>query len=181
MFCKECGAEIDDDAKFCKECGTQLNNEIKTNEIKKVEVEEKIIKKAEISSAIYLIPLVVGLITLIFFIGLFFIFLAIIFYFKAGNAELIITNKHLIGKAGVISSEQMQIPLNMVNTVSYEKGFFGKMFGYGTIKITSQVEDCVFENVKDVEEFHRILLSEISKFDDNRMIKQANYISKALN
>lgn len=71
MFCKECGAEIDDDAKFCKECGTQLNNEIKTNEIKKVEVEEKIIKKAEISSAIYLIPLVVGLITLIFFIGLF--------------------------------------------------------------------------------------------------------------
>lgn len=75
----------------------------------------------------------------------------------------------------------MQIPLNMVNTVSYEKGFFGKMFGYGTIKITSQVEDCVFENVKDVEEFHRILLSEISKFDDNRMIKQANYISEALN
>ena len=50
MFCKECGAEIDDDAKFCKECGTQLNNEIKTNEIKKVEVEEKIIKKAEITA-----------------------------------------------------------------------------------------------------------------------------------
>lgn len=187
-YCPECGNKVIDGTKFCSECGSSLNLQLKddgetvyNNSINKVEVEEKIVKKAEISSAMYLIPLIVGFLTLIIFIGIFFIFLAIIFFLKANNAELIITNKHLIGKAGVISSKQLQIPLNMINSVSYERGIFGKMFGYGTIKITSQIEDCVFENVKDVEEFHKTLLNEIQKFEDYKLIKQSKLISESLN
>ena len=187
-YCPECGNKVIEGTKFCSECGSSLNLQLKdevetvdNNSINKVEIEEKIVKKAEISSAIYLIPLIVGLLTLIIFIGIFFIFLAIIFFLKASNAELIITNKHLIGKAGVISSKQLQIPLNKINSVYYEKGLLGKMFGYGTIKITSQIEDCVFENVKDVEEFHKTLLNEIQKFEDYKLIKQSKLISESLN
>jgi len=31
MFCKECGAEIPDDAKHCSECGANLNNNVPSN------------------------------------------------------------------------------------------------------------------------------------------------------
>lgn len=189
-YCPECGNKVIEGNKFCPECGSSLNLQLKDDEteveiknktVNEVEVEEKIVKRAEISKAIYIIPLVIGILTLVIFIGIFFILLAIVLFINASGAELIITNKHLIGKTGVISSNKMQIPLNMINTVSYEKGVFGNMFGYGTIKITSQMEDCVFDNVKDVELFQKTLLNEIQKFDDNKMIKQSKFISEALN
>ena len=37
MFCKECGAEIEEGSKFCPECGTSISKSVKEEKPKKVE------------------------------------------------------------------------------------------------------------------------------------------------
>lgn len=51
--------------------------------------------------------------------------------------EIILTNQNFHVNVGVISKEAISTPLNKINNVSYEQGFLGRIFGYGTICVQS--------------------------------------------
>jgi hypothetical protein len=52
------------------------------------------------------------------------------------STELAITDKRLIAKYGVISTQSIEIRFHKIETVRVKQGLFGRMFNYGDIVVT---------------------------------------------
>lgn len=96
------------------------------------------------------------------------------------TTDLFLTNKRVYGKVGLVKTKSLDTPLNKVNTVSVESGLFGKIFGYGTIHITSSSGSYDFKGIKSPEVFKSALMGEIDKFDETRIKKQAAEMAAAM-
>jgi uncharacterized membrane protein YdbT with pleckstrin-like domain len=97
------------------------------------------------------------------------------------TTQLVLTNKRIYGKVGLINTKTLDTPLGKVNNVSVESGLFGKIFGYGTINITNSSGVYSIKCVKSPDAFRNTLMSEIDKYDENRIKKQASEMANALN
>jgi uncharacterized membrane protein YdbT with pleckstrin-like domain len=64
------------------------------------------------------------------------IFFAISLYIKLISTEQAITDKRIIVKTGFISRKTEEMILSKIETVEIEQSLFGRIFGFGTIKIT---------------------------------------------
>lgn len=62
----------------------------------------------------------------------------IIRFYGYKTNDLILTNKRVFGKCGLISTTQMQSSLNKIDSVSFSNCLIGKIIGYGTVQITTQ-------------------------------------------
>ena len=51
--------------------------------------------------------------------------------------KVVITDRKFDVKIGLISVDSVSTPLNKINNFHYSQGFFGRMFGYGTVFIQS--------------------------------------------
>ena len=51
--------------------------------------------------------------------------------------RLTVTNKRVVWRSGVFSSNERSIPLNRVADINVRSGMFGKMIGYGDMRIES--------------------------------------------
>lgn len=56
---------------------------------------------------------------------------------RRATTELTLTNTRLIGKTGLIKTASLDIKLDKIQNVSVKSGLGGKIFGYGTITISS--------------------------------------------
>jgi uncharacterized membrane protein YdbT with pleckstrin-like domain len=75
-----------------------------------------------------------GFAGLIFFLGIISLVLAIL---STNSAEFAITNKRVILKTGVLKRKFVELQLNKSEGLRIEQGIIGRMFNFGTIKITS--------------------------------------------
>jgi len=88
--------------------------------------------------------------------------------------ELGFTNKRLVGKVGFLSINRVDIPLNKADSISVTQGIIGRMFGFGTIVVASTASKQVeFPLIENPDEFRTKLMEQITKFDDDRIKKQA--------
>lgn len=72
------------------------------------------------------------------------------------TSELAITNKRVVGKVGLIRTHSITSPLNKIQNVTVASGLFGKIFGYGGLKIeTAGSSPVVFYGIKKPEEFKK--------------------------
>jgi len=95
---------------------------------------EKVIHEAKISIWAFLPKILLGIITLpLFGFGLL-IFLSI--YLKIISTELVITNKRIIAKFGLIRRHTIELGLQKIEGLRFEQGIFGRMAGYGTLIIS---------------------------------------------
>ena len=53
------------------------------------------------------------------------------------SQEVAITNKRLIGKKGLINLKTIDIPISQISNATLNTSFFGRIFGYSTIEISS--------------------------------------------
>lgn len=82
------------------------------------------------------VPCVVGLICMAFTFGLSILWPAYkVLRFRAD--EIVLTNQKFHVSVGLISKEVLSIPLRKINNVSYQQGFIGRIFNYGTIYVQS--------------------------------------------
>jgi uncharacterized membrane protein YdbT with pleckstrin-like domain len=94
------------------------------------------------------IPMVIWLLLSPFF-GLT-IPLAIYEYLRVRYTELGVTNKRVIYKTGIISRKSEEMKLTSIETVEIDQGIFGRLLGYGNIKVSGHgASDVVFRAVKD--------------------------------
>ena len=121
--------------------------------------------------------LIIHVILMIIFIGFITIIPAII---RLVTTELGITNKKLAGKMGLINTKVVDSPLSKINNVSVESGLFGKIFGYGTIMVSTSSEVYNFKCIKSPEVFRSTLMQEVDKFAETQMKKQASEMAKAM-
>ena len=77
----------------------------------------------------------------------------------------------------VYKRQSMDSPLNKVNNVVVEENIFGKMLGYGTIRITTSSGEHVFHGVDHPVQLKGVIMSEIQHNKEYDMRKQAEALS----
>jgi uncharacterized membrane protein YdbT with pleckstrin-like domain len=101
---------------------------------------ERVIAKANLHWIVFLSPILVGLIVLLFVIssgsgmllilGLIYLAWAYMFF---SSSEFGVTNRRVIAKWGVISRHSVEMNLDKVEGVSINEGVIGSRLGYGTV------------------------------------------------
>jgi uncharacterized membrane protein YdbT with pleckstrin-like domain len=71
-------------------------------------------------------------------------------FLKLRFTEQGVTNKRVILKKGIISRKTEEMKVTSIETVEIEQGVWGRIFGFGTIKVTGRgVSDVVFKSLDD--------------------------------
>ncbi|MDP3702552.1 MAG: PH domain-containing protein [Hylemonella sp.] len=61
-----------------------------------------------------------------------------------------VTNKRVILKTGIISRKTEEMKLTSIETVELDQGLWGRIFGFGTLKVTGRgISDLVFKGIDD--------------------------------
>lgn len=138
---------------------------------------EETIKEAKISVTVLIIKLIIDFFAIVIFVGFIWMIKDIIKFF---TTKIIITNKRIRGKTGLINTNELDSPLNKINGVQVEQGLFGKLFNYGTISITTSSTVFHFDMISKPQDFKNILNNQIELYDNERIQKQAKEIAKAI-
>ena len=86
--------------------------------------------------------------------------LAIWEFLKLRSIEQGVTNKRIILKKGIFSRKSEEMKLSSVETVEILQGVIGRMFGYGTIKVTGRgISDVVYKNIDNPMQVKRAIES----------------------
>jgi uncharacterized membrane protein YdbT with pleckstrin-like domain len=76
--------------------------------------------------------------------------LAIWEWLRLRSIEQGVTNKRVILKRGIISRRSEEMKITSIETVEIIQGVFGRMFGFGTVKVTGRgISDLLFKNIHD--------------------------------
>ena len=114
---------------------------------------EKIMQVAKlhwVNSIAPVVCFVFGLLSIVFGVGLLFIIFAIYFYFRNKTTEMVVTNKRVINKVGIISVHLGELRNIKVESVRLHQGIFGRILGYGNIEFTGTgTTAVVFKNVAE--------------------------------
>lgn len=76
--------------------------------------------------------------------------LALYEYLRVRSIEQGVTNKRVIYKSGIISRKSEEMKIGSIETVEIDQGIFGRILGYGNIKVTGRgISDVLFRAVQD--------------------------------
>lgn len=139
---------------------------------------EETIKKAQLSVVALVFKLFIDLFACCIMVGLVWFPRDLINYF---TTKLEITNRRIKGKTGLIKTNELDSPLNKINSVQVKQGLCGKIFNYGTIIITTSSSVFEFDYVNKPNQFKTILNNQIEAYDENKMEMQAKKIANAMN
>ncbi len=138
---------------------------------------EETVREGKISIAALIIRLIIDFFAICIIIGFIWFVKDLIKFF---TTKLIITNKRVNGKTGLINTNELDSPLNKINGVQVRQGLFGKIFNYGTISITTASTVFNFDYIDKPNDFKTILNNQIEKYDDDRIEKQAKKMAEAM-
>jgi len=94
---------------------------------------EVVIHRAHVSWWSQAGMVLLGIVTLVAVIGLFFLVYA---WIKIRSTEVAITNRRIIAKFGFITRHTVEINLDKVESLRVEQGFWGRVLNFGTIFIS---------------------------------------------
>lgn len=95
------------------------------------------------------IPMVIWVILAIPTLGLT-LLLALWEWLRLRTIEQGVTNKRVILKKGIISRKSEEMKISSIETVEIIQGVIGRVFGFGTVKVTGRgISDVVFKKVSD--------------------------------
>ena len=126
---------------------------------------EKILVKAEQDK----IALIVGgVITVLLLVAWPLALLWVLFIYRAWivsyfTNKLYITNKRIYGSTGLIKKQELDMPIDKVNTISTSKGLLGSIMKYETVTINSFGDGWTFPQVKNAQEIKRVFYEQQEK------------------
>lgn len=202
-YCTSCGKKANGDELYCDKCGTKLET------LNNVKIEDEVIIEKSESNILCLIwPVLViglGIFLAVFFtaeayyywsydyyspgfVGAPYLFISligfiwfIIRYIAFSQSELILTNKNVRGKCGVIFKKEMESPLNKISSVYISSGLIGNLLGYGTIGLATDSVVYKFKFISHREYLKSRIFKQIQTVDKERIVNQAEEIAKAIN
>lgn len=93
------------------------------------------------------IPMIIWMILALPTLGITLI-LAIYEWLKLRSLEQGTTNKRVILKSGIISRKTEEMRIGSIETVEIQQGIFGRMFGFGSVKVSGRgISDVVFSKI----------------------------------
>lgn len=95
------------------------------------------------------VPMVIWIILAIPTVGIT-LLLALWEWLKLRTIEQGVTNKRVILKKGIVSRKTEEMKLSSIETVEIVQGVVGRIFGFGTVKVTGRgISDLVFRKIDD--------------------------------
>lgn len=86
------------------------------------------------------------------------------------KTELVVTNRRIVWRKGLINTDERSIPLNQITDVQVRQGIVGKIFGYGNVQIESAggpLTEIVAENVRGPKRVRDAILDQLWKIRQN--------------
>ena len=202
VFCMECGTKIDGSSKsssakdtinkFSENVNESFDNLQNLFDVYKISMmkDEKIIKRSQIHAGIFIAPAIVALIWFLLFLKVPSFITVLIFllclvwlvirFIAYKNNDLILTNKRVFGKVGLISTTQMQSPLNMINSVAFSNGIIGKLFGYGTVHVVTASTMYKFRFISDGQTLYGDIFQQLERAEKEKLQEHAEAIAEAI-
>ena len=143
---------------------------------------ERIVKKAEVRMALVIPYAVIGLVFCL--LGKIGVLLGVSFtlltYVAFSSLKLVLTDKRLLGKIGIIKITSMDAPLNKINMVSVERSFWARILGFGHLKITTASGTYDYQYIKNADEFRAAVMEAVDQYEENKLQKQAEHLAKVI-
>lgn len=95
-------------------------------------------------------------------------------------SELALTNKKIIGKTGIISTKEMNSPIDQILNIEVSKKLWGRIFGYGTLKISTASGTYNFNYIKNAELLKNNILQQTQAVHENRINEQVQKMAEAI-
>lgn len=95
--------------------------------------DEKVVYEAQVSWASQWLLILLGIGTIMMGIGLVFLLVAVINVF---TTELVITNKRVIAKFGLISRKTVELKNSKVESVQVDQSIMGRLLNFGSIVVS---------------------------------------------
>ncbi len=139
-----------------------------------------------------IVMMVIGIVaqggsSVVSFIGVFFLFIVVTIpvmfvYLQIRTTYLVITNKRVLGKVGVLRIVTMDIHIDKVECVSYKAGIFGKIFHFYTLKIKGVGgSGWRYREISNAREFKNMTNNAIECHAQEARREQAELIVLAIN
>lgn len=93
--------------------------------------------------------------------------------FVLSHIKLALTSKRIYGKTGVINTKSMDSPISKINSVSVEQGFWGKVFRYSTVSVSTSSGNYKFSYIKNADEFKEKTMEQIDAYENEKLNNQA--------
>lgn len=203
IFCNECGTKFGESKPSSNYSKTSTNQSFKKYSISMIDGED-VIRSSQIHVGCLYLPLIImgiglmigvmtiiasisygafGPIVIFSFLNIFtivgLIWFIIRFYGYKTN-DLILTNKRVFGKCGLISTTQMQSSLNKIDSVSFSNGLIGKIIGYGTVQITTQSSVFKFRYIREGQTLYSDIFNQIEIYVKEKVEENAKAIARAI-
>lgn len=119
------------------------------------------------------------LVMLIVILGVGMIFEA---YLRQSRTELVITNRRVMVKFGLVSRHTVELFLSKVEGANIEQGVLGRLLGYGSIHVKGTGTGMTpIDNIANPEIFQRVLLEQIRQrqdYDDHQRDRPEHQYAK---
>lgn len=200
IFCNECGTKFGESKPSSNYSKTSTNQSFKKYSISMIDGEE-VIRSSQIHVGCLYLPLIImgiglmigvmtiiasisygafGPIVIFSFLNIFTIVGLIWFIINYKTNDLILTNKRVFGKCGLISTTQMQSSLNKIDSVSFSNGLIGKIIGYGTVQITTQSSVFKFRYIREGQTLYSDIFNQIEIYVKEKVEENAKAIARAI-
>lgn len=100
--------------------------------------------------------------------------------FILNHVKLTLTDRRIYGKTGIINTKSVDSPISKVNSVSIEQGFWGKVFRYSTVLISTSSGNYKFDFLKDAERFKEKTMEQIELYENDKLKKQAAALAESM-
>ena len=100
--------------------------------------------------------------------------------FVLNHVQLVLTDRRIYGKTGIINTKSVDSPISKVNSVSIEQGFWGKVFRYSTVLISTSSGNYKFDFLKDAERFKEKTMEQIELYENDKLKKQAAALAESM-
>ena len=150
---------------------------------------ERIIRHSQIHPGCLYAPLILTALGFIFmiltlFAGFIFFIIPLLWlivrFIAYTSNDLILTNKRVFGKTGLISTTQMQSPLNMINSVAFNNGMIGKFLGYGTVQVVTASTMYKFRFIREGQTLYSDIFQQLERTEKEKLQEQAEAIADAI-
>ncbi len=84
-------------------------------------------------------------------------------YIEQRFAEFVLTNKRIVFKHGFIRRDVVELQLNKAEAIAFQETFWGRIFGFGTIVVTTGGATNAYKYVKNPLDFRRAISEEVDK------------------